>query len=168
MNKNTIIMLIIGLVVLVGGYFIFFANSQVPVQENNQQDFDSAGNSVLEGDTTTKDEMTGGNTTAQNHEVIFTDTGYAPAELKIKAGDTVIFKNQSSSQSWTASAMHPAHSVYSGTSLQSHCPDPENNDFDQCQAGNPGTSWSFTFSKAGTWAYHNHVVAGKFGKIVVE
>ncbi len=103
-----------------------------------------------------------------NHEVTYTDSGYLPSELTIKAGDTVTFKNESSLGMWTASAMHPSHTVYSGTSLQEHCPDAANTSFDECTSAQPGQSWSFTFSKTGTWEYHNHVKAHDFGKIIVE
>lgn len=103
-----------------------------------------------------------------SHTVTYTNAGYAPAELKIKTGDTVVFKNQSSNQVWTGSAMHPSHMVYGGTSLQQHCPDTDNNDFDQCKAEGAGTQWSFTFTKKGTWGYHNHMNSSHFGKIIVE
>ena len=105
---------------------------------------------------------------AKTFEVIYTDAGYSPSTLTIKAGDTVMFKNQSSGNMWIASGMHPTHMVYNGTDLQSHCPDAENDDFDQCANGAPQTSWNFTFTKAGTWGYHNHTNSPKFGKIIVE
>jgi plastocyanin len=102
------------------------------------------------------------------HEVVYSNNGYSPTELIVKAGDTVVFKNQSSAGMWTASALHPSHTVYSGTSLQAHCPDASNVTFDECKSAQPGESWSFTFNKKGSWGYHNHVQAGHFGKIIVE
>ncbi len=105
---------------------------------------------------------------AKTWEVTYTDAGFSPSALTIKKGDTVAFNNQSSGGMWVGSASHPTHTAYSGTSAQQHCPDPENDDFDQCQAGQPGTSWSFTFAKTGSWAYHNHMNATKFGKIIVQ
>ena len=83
-------------------------------------------------------------------------------------GDMVVFKNQSSAKMWVASAMHPTHIVYGGTSLQAHCPDNENNAFDQCQSNSSGESWEFTFNKSGEWGYHNHSSAQHFGKIIVR
>jgi plastocyanin len=68
---------------------------------------------------------------------------------------------------WVASAMHPAHVVYDGTTKDAHCaagytgPVP----FDQCASG---TSYSFTFTKAGEWKYHNHVNASQFGSVTVQ
>ena len=102
------------------------------------------------------------------HEVVYTNTGYASAQLTIKAGDTVVFKNESSGNMWTASATHPTHMAYGGMSLQDHCPDADNNDFDQCAAGPNGTSWSFIFNKTGEWGYHNHANIKHFGKIIIE
>ena len=94
--------------------------------------------------------------------------GALNAPLTIKVGDTVTWKNQSTQANWVGSAMHPNHILYSGTTLQEHCPDVDNSDFDQCQADKNGDSWSFTFKKAGTWGYHNHMNVKHFGKIIVE
>ena len=94
--------------------------------------------------------------------VIYTDSGYSPKSLTIKKGETVVFKNESSRGMWTASAMHPTHNGYptTGGCLGST--------FDECEAIQPGGSWSFKFDFAGSWGYHNHVSASHFGKIIVE
>jgi len=80
----------------------------------------------------------------------------------------VTFVNQSSNSFWPASALHPTHTVYSGTSLEEHCPDAANESFDACGPIAAGSSWSFTFNKSGSWNYHDHLNASHFGKIVVE
>ncbi|BCX15823.1 MAG: hypothetical protein KatS3mg098_052 [Candidatus Parcubacteria bacterium] len=100
--------------------------------------------------------------------VTYTNSGYSPSILKIKAGTTVIFKNESSRSMWTASAFHPSHTVYGGTSLEEHCPDTAAVAFDACSGVLPGNSWSFTFTKKGSWKYHNHLAPSDFGTIVVE
>lgn len=161
-NKNIIITLVVLGVVLVGGYFLLMNNNQMPEQTANE----STNNSNLSGSVNL--ENTENTPVVKSYDVVYTDSGYAPSELKIKVGDTVIFKNQSSGQVWTASAMHPGHTAYSGTSLQQHCPDTTNSSFDECESSKPGESWSFTFTKTGTFGYHNHLSASKFGKIVVE
>jgi len=69
---------------------------------------------------------------------------------------------------WPASAMHPTHTVYSGTSLVQHCPDEEKVAFDACQGIEPGDSWTFTFKKDGNWKYHDHIAPSFFGSITVE
>jgi plastocyanin len=105
---------------------------------------------------------------ASENEIIFTDAGFLPAELRVKAGDTVTFENRSSVGFWPASAIHPTHEVYAGTSLSEHCPDGGADAFDACGAFAAGSSWSFTFTKSGTWKYHDHLNASRTGTIVVE
>ncbi|MBM3206324.1 MAG: hypothetical protein FJZ43_01755 [Candidatus Staskawiczbacteria bacterium] len=166
MNKNIVIVLILVLALLVGGYFLFVGNTQVPVQDNNQtnnEPINNPDNTPKEDDTIPEN-----STTTKTYEIIYTDNGYSPNEINIKVGDTVTFKNESSRNVWTASAMHPSHTVYAGTSLQQHCSQETNEAFDECKDSKPGESWSFTFKKAGTWGYHNHSFANHFGKIIVE
>ncbi|OGZ72995.1 MAG: hypothetical protein A2908_02235 [Candidatus Staskawiczbacteria bacterium RIFCSPLOWO2_01_FULL_38_12b] len=166
--KKIIIILVGVAVVATGGYFLIIKmdNDKQQLlgedQQTNQQPQNQTNNTNI------SDSLVSDQIQVQTYEVIYTDAGYAPSELKINTGDTVVFKNESSFGMWTASAMHPNHTTYSGTSLQQHCPDLENNDFDQCKNGNPGTSWNFTFSKAGTFGYHNHAKSSHFGKIIVE
>jgi len=148
MNKTFTIILVL-IIVVFGGYFIF----------NNQQAQAPAAETE-NGDVVTQN-------SAEN-VVTYTDEGYSPNTLTVKVGDTVTWKNESSSGMWTASAMHPTHTTYSGTSLSEHCPDTANTTFDECTSAQPGESWSFTFDKAGEWKYHNHVKANHFGTIVVE
>ncbi len=96
--------------------------------------------------------------------VTYTDEGFSPKEISIPLGTTVTFINQSTGKMWVASAMHPSHTVYSGTSLAQHCPDTTSSSFDQCASGD---SFSFTFTKEGTWKYHDHVDASHGGSVIV-
>ncbi len=100
--------------------------------------------------------------------ITYTDNGFGPNPLTVKKGDTVIFKNESSSDFWPASAMHPTHIVYGGTTLQEHCPDDAGVAFDSCKGIPSGASWSFKFEKIGSWNYHDHLNASHFGKVIVE
>ena len=155
---NKIIIAVIGVaVVAIGGYFLITATNRpnAPAEQANQQEENPIVEIILDP-------------VSKTHEVAYTDGGYAPGSLTIKKGDTVVFKNQSSAKMWVASAMHPTHIVYGGTSLQAHCPDNENNAFDQCQSNSSGESWEFTFNKSGEWGYHNHSSAQHFGKIIVR
>ena len=97
-------------------------------------------------------------------EVSYTNQGFFPTEVSIKVGDTVNFVNNSSEDMWVGSAMHPDHALYSGTDLKDHCPDTSGTAFDQCGKGN---EYSFTFTKIGSWGYHNHSNASRFGKVIV-
>lgn len=158
MNKNItlIIAVIVIVVVAVAAYMMMQPANQQPT-DNNQNN-----------EQPTNGENPAGSIEPTELEVIYTDTGYSPKELKVKVGDTVTFSNTSTGTVWTASAMHPNHTVYAGTSLQEHCQDPNNKAFDQCKAEGTGTNWTFTFDKAGTWRYHNHAQAAHFGSIIVE
>ncbi len=100
--------------------------------------------------------------------IVYSDQGFSPSSIMIPLGTTVTFVNQSSEKMWVASAMHPSHAVYSGTSLSQHCPDTENTAFDQCTAGTSGSSYSFTFDKVGTWKYHDHVNTSMVGTVIVQ
>jgi plastocyanin len=84
--------------------------------------------------------------------VTMTDIAFQPADLTVKAGTTVVWKNTS----------QVPHTVTSDTGL-----------FDSGQAPNEwlanGKEFSYTFDKPGTYSYHcvPHKAAGMVGKIVV-
>lgn len=102
--------------------------------------------------------------------VTYTDSGFSPKSITITRGQTVTWVNQSAGKMWVASAVHPSHAVYDGTTLAEHCSSgaPKSaTTFDECTAVDAGQSFSFTFAKAGTWKYHNHVDAGDAGSVVV-
>lgn len=86
--------------------------------------------------------------------VKLTTTGFIPAKVTVKLGDTVEWANESSKEMWVASAPHPSHTDY-----------PE---FDQLKGVPGGGSYSFTFTKPGTWKYHNHLNPGNFGSVEVK
>jgi len=81
-------------------------------------------------------------------------TGFSPALVTIKKGQTVIFSNKSLRSMWIASNVHPTHSIYSG--------------FDQRASVGHGRTFEFTFDRIGRWGYHNHVNTSGRGTIVVE
>jgi plastocyanin len=99
--------------------------------------------------------------------ITYSDQGFTPANVTVEVGTPVTFVNESSKKMWVASAVHPSHSVYSGTTREQHCPDATGTAFDQCSGGEQGTSYTFTFTKEGTWKYHDHIDASKFGSITV-
>lgn len=98
--------------------------------------------------------------------VTYNGSSFSPSTVTIHAGDTVHFVGAGGGM-WVASDVHPSHTNYDGTSRSTHCaagyagPAP----FDQCASG---SSYSFTFTKAGTYSYHNHVDAGATGKVIVQ
>ena len=101
--------------------------------------------------------------------VTYTDTGFSPASVTVTEGQTVTWVNQSSKQMWVASARHPDHTVYDSSTKDAHCAAGYTGavPFDECKGDTAGASYSFTFTKAGDWKYHNHVNAADFGTVVV-
>lgn len=83
-----------------------------------------------------------------------TEAGFDPQSVEVGAGETVVFENLGQEAHWPASDDHPTHTVY-----------PE---FDPLKPVEPGTEWSFTFDKPGTWKYHDHQGPSLKGEVVVR
>lgn len=162
MSTKGIIAIIVA-IVIVGGGLIIFNQQQNPARN----EFTDGIN--IEGETPGTDVTDGSGTASGSTEtvsVMYTAQGFSPAAVTIKKGDTIRFVNESGDSMWVASAQHPTHTVYSGTSLSEHCGSGANNDaFDQCGAGD---EYLFTFDKTGEWKYHDHLHASKFGSVTVE
>lgn len=82
-----------------------------------------------------------------------TTQGFEPKEITIQKGETVVFVNEAPEDRWPASNIHPTHEIY-----------PE---FDPKTKVAPGKSWQFTFDKAGTWKYHDHLIPTDSGTVTV-
>lgn len=96
--------------------------------------------------------------------IMYSAEGFSPKEATVKRGMTVTFLDNDGSGMWVASNDHPEHAGYAGTPMKEHCPDSSGTKFDQCSKG---VSYSFSFQKAGTWAYHNHEHPENMGTITV-
>jgi len=98
--------------------------------------------------------------------VSYDGSSFSPASITIAKGGTVTFTDTAGSM-WVASNQHPSHTLYDGTSRAQHCSAGYSGSapFDQC---GPGSTFSFTFNKAGTWDYHDHLNAGAQGTVVVQ
>jgi len=86
--------------------------------------------------------------------VSYKDDGFHESVIYVKLGSTVVFRNDSGRNMWIASAPHPAHTAY-----------PE---FDQKKSVSRGGSYSFTFTKVGSWKFHNHMMPDQTGTVVVR
>lgn len=150
--KNLIIFLVL-IFVVAGGYFVFRGNYTEVRDKMNA--------------TSTAEEAVVGE---EGYVITYTDEGYAPSEIEIMAGDEVTFKNDSTRGTWPATAQHPTHTVYPESDIKKCFGDaePEVPLFDSCGEIAPGDSWSFTFTEVGEWGYHDHVNAGFFGKVIVQ
>ncbi len=98
--------------------------------------------------------------------VTYSSDGFSPQRVTVDEGETVVWESEGPDM-WVASAVHPTHTEYAGSSRSEHC---ENGDatgpvFDQCRTAQ---TYSFTFEKEGNWGYHNHVNSAHSGTVVVE
>ena len=96
-----------------------------------------------------------------------TASGFSPSEVTIVQGGKVTWTNKGTVPSWPASAVHPTHTVYPGSDINKCGTTEEENIFDACSGLETGESWIFTFNEKGSWNYHDHLTAGRFGKINV-
>lgn len=86
--------------------------------------------------------------------ITYTDSGFLPSVVNVRKNGTVIFKNESGKPMLIASAPHPTHTDYPEMSAK--------------DIVNKGGSYSFTFTKAGKWGFHNHLSPNETGTVVVN
>lgn len=95
------------------------------------------------------------NTQTANTTVVNLQDGvFTPASVTIKVGDSVQFVNKGTSTTRVASDPHPLH-----TGLQG---------FDDLKTSKPGESYTFTFTKAGTFGFHDHLSPSSRGTVIVQ
>jgi plastocyanin len=85
--------------------------------------------------------------------ITITSAGFSPNNVTVKAGTKVIFQNNDTKGHWPASNPHPTHTDLPG--------------FDALKAVASGSSYSYTFTKVGTWGYHDHLFTNLGGKVTV-
>ncbi len=158
MNKNGYVLLGIIIVIIIG--IIYFTmdtpTTPTPVAPNPiiQTEPVSTSTPVVTATSTATSTPTSIASTTKTHTITYTETGFSPADLTIKTGETIVFKNNSARAFWPASNDHPSHTIY-----------PE---FDPKKTIAAGESWSFTFTKVGSWKYHDHRAANLGGTITVK
>lgn len=176
MKKTTYYVILAVIILLIAGAFVLYQRNTNNTQVSPEATAPQTGADSLEPTSQPAAEQpaaepanSGGETAKSGEDIITkTDAGYSPSSITVKNGETVTWKNQSAQPTWPASAMHPTHTVYGGTTLSEHCPDTANTSFDACQGVASGGSWSFTFDKAGAWKYHDHLNPSHFGTVNVE
>jgi plastocyanin len=83
--------------------------------------------------------------------ITLTEHGFNPKELHIAPGTEVVFRSERTEFFWPASNLHPYHSAYPA--------------FDPREPIDPSATWSFTFSEAGRYDFHDHL-APDFGGVI--
>lgn len=119
------------------------------------------------------------NANAKSNVIEITANGFSPNEITINKGDSITWVNKDSKPRWPASARHPTHTMYSGVDYSAPgsyagseaCISegwPKTGAFDPCKSLSSNESWTFTFEQAGSWSYHDHIVSGQYGKVIVK
>ncbi len=167
-NSTLVWIIIIALVILGAGWYLFSNQPIAPANVDQNTDIEQGmlvpgTEGGLAADTEVIED-TSVNSAPMSAAVTYSANGFSPSTVTVKVGGTVTWANSSGGNMWVASAQHPTHTVYSGTTLQEHCDTMSNDSFDQCANGN---TYSFTFDKVGTWRYHNHSNSSHFGSVVV-
>lgn len=80
--------------------------------------------------------------TAEAVRIEITATGFEPKELTVAVGTTVEWTNNDTQSHWVASDPYPIHTNLVG--------------FEADQALERGATYRYTFTKTGTWTYHDH------------
>ena len=148
------------LIVIAGGWYLF---SATPAKAPTTATTISQTSSSTTAPATTQTTATTGTI------VIYGAQGFSPAHVTVAVGTKVTFVNQNGDEMWIASDPHPTHQGYDGTTKDQHCSAGYTGatPFDECSAGGMRTSYSFTFTKVGTWGYHNHGAAADKGTVTV-
>ncbi len=150
MSRNVYIIIVILVLVVLVGYYIARGQSNT---SNNQPTSQGTVNPLAPESTseTPTPDTTSNQTTGT---VTYTDSGFTPSGLTVKVGTTVTFKNTSSSDMWVASNPHPTHTDLPGLDAKKNIA--------------PGDSYTFTFTKVGSWGYHNHLNPAQGGIVTVQ
>lgn|GEM_PF-1647050 len=80
--------------------------------------------------------------------------GFSPATITVNAGTKVTFVNRGTKSIRPASDPHPTHTALAG--------------FDPKRGIAPTENWSYTFTKRGTFTYHDHLSPLLTGTIIVK
>lgn len=169
MKTSTIWTIILVLILIVGVWYFYFYSGQpvtAPIAPSGTETQGTQPAPGTNGDTNLSI-VINNPLTPKSATVKLVSTGFSPATVTIEKGGTVTWVNESGSPMWVASGKHPTHELYAGTSRETHCassytgPAP----FDQCSSSE---NYSFTFNKAGTWKYHNHVNTSQVSTVIVQ
>jgi plastocyanin len=151
MSKNVWTVLIVLIVVLAGGWLFVSSRNQTNPTTSNETTTPTAETPIQ---TPAGSESTDSASTTEQNMVMISSSGFSPESLTVKVGDTVTWKNDDTKPHTVNSDPHPAHTLF-----------PELNEISAIRAGETKTH---TFTKAGTFKYHDHLNPASTGTIVVE
>lgn len=141
MNRNTVIGIVIFAVLVAGGVFIAQSGDGA----------ESATPAPTQASQPTAQVSPSSEKSSQTVEI--GNDGFSPATLTVPRGTSVIFVNKSGRSVDIASNPHPVH-----TNLKEL----------RSNTLQDGASFSFTFDRAGSWGYHDHLRPSVTAKVVVQ
>jgi plastocyanin len=168
MSRNFTIIIAILLLVIIGSVALIARQRQtntttatteserIALEETASPDndqLDTATSPTVEATPTTTSTPSQTATTSTT-AIAYDGSNFSPRSLTVAPGTTVTFTNNSSRSMWVASDPHPAH-----TNLSS---------FDADRAYAAGQSYTYTFDKAGTFTFHDHLNSAARGSIIVQ
>ncbi len=146
--KKIIILVVVVVALALGGYFIISNKDKETPQTTTPNTSAASSTSTDSSDTSTTQPPTSTETAV----ITYTDSGFSPSSLTVKAGTVITVQNSSSKTLDFASDDHPSHKINS-----------------ELNVGDipPGESGTFT-PKVGMWGYHNHLDASDTGQVIVQ
>lgn len=151
MSKGALVAVIIAVLVIGGGAF---ALTRKGANTNKSEPTTTANTTATTpaNDTSTDTTSTQPPVDAAS-TITYSNDGFSPASLTVKAGTTITVKNDSARILQFNSNPHPEHT-----------------DEGELNVGvvSPGKTKTFTVTKAGTHGFHNHLNDSHTGTIVVE
>lgn len=146
---------VIGLLLILG--VVVFTNTN----ETNTVTVNTNTVSALPGTNANTNTAANTNNTTTNNapsesSIVVTASGFSPRTLTVARGTTVTWTNGSGRRAYVAPDTHPSHVKYRGVWDDSAKGDMENSQ-----------TYSFTFTTAGTYTYHNHLNSSQTGTVIV-
>lgn len=161
--QNAAIIVLLGIVVVLLGVVYLgedfnFSSNQNPEEVVEEAEKDTSTKATVSGSTKTPASAptTSGTSGESNVEgvskqitefgvatVTYTNNGFVPSVIEVRAGDRVDFINQSNKALWVTADLHP-------TAKTQNYPE-----FDQGKTISNGGTYTFVFTKIGVWGYKN-------------
>lgn len=151
---KSLILIVLALLVLGGGGYYYMNNMAAPAasDDTEMEQMDESMQAMEEAMNETVD--TEAVTATAAAEVMYTEDGYTPKSVTIKAGESVKFSNQIEMETQVGFGEHLSHDEY--PDMKTH------------PTLKMGESDVMTFPKAGTYSYHNHHKEEDKGTVIVQ
>lgn len=145
--KNSLIVVVV--IVVLAGAYLLISNKTQKVQPT------SPGTSSISSQPATSPVTTGTTMkkTTKETAVSLTNAGFEPQTVTIKAGEKVVWTNNSGDVATVNSSKHPTHLDYPPLNLGGF---------------QNGGKLELVFDKPGTYSYHDHLHPQRFGKVIVQ